>query len=557
VTQRSRGTALLALLALLASGAATALLIPSPVAAQSEEAAPALATSDAAPERTESTASGALPRSDSALRQQPVLHEDDPPTEPVDPPQWNPTATYDSPPPAEAPDPEPAAGAPPADSGAPAANGDASPEPAPDPGPAQPSQPSGTVAAQNTSRVLQAIWQVQVGCRTYCRGTRQSQSASQQSETRQDATAVAPQGEPSGAAAVNESLTIQFVWQMQLGCVAFCWDTSMDQSASQEAQTLQMATAASVAAALGLNVAETLQYVWQFQDGCKIECYGADESQSLSQRQTTSQSATATGPADRSYTDGPPDGAEGFFSWLTAIAQNLGVTLQMVYQYQLADCLEHCDVETLEQIAAQLAVTDQTATAGDVPEPVSEPSTPGEPPPAASEPPPASQQPPASGTALALAAAAALGREPPAGSSRDRRVPGQADGNSDDRRSTGDSPGRASAQQSPRALAPPRWPSALAAPRAPRGDAAHAQGPRTARGRPARADQPSAAGRGTTGDPATSASRSLHSAPVAFDEAAAAESGDDPGIPWLTVAFLVIAGLAVIQSLRLRPVFRG
>jgi hypothetical protein len=76
-------------------------------------------------------------------------------------------------------------------------------------------------------------------------------------------------------------------------------------------------------------------------------------------------------------------------------------------------------------------------------------------------------------------------------------------------------------------------------------------------GRLDQADQPPTAGPGSTGDSATSASRALDSARVAFDEAAATESGDDAGIPWLTAAFLVVATLALIQSLRLRPGFRG
>ena len=81
---------------------------------------------------------------------------------------------------------------------------------------------------------------------------------------------MAPDGSPGSATAVNQSSTLQLVWQVQLGCVAFCWDTSMSQSAWQDAQTTQTATAD--LAARALNIAETIQYIWQLQEGCAIKC---------------------------------------------------------------------------------------------------------------------------------------------------------------------------------------------------------------------------------------------------------------------------------------------
>ena len=52
---------------------------------------------------------------------------------------------------------------------------------------------------------------------------------------------------------------------------------------------------------------------------------------------------------------------------------NIGATVQTIFQYQESSCLSHCREQTLVQQATQEAHTDQTAAAGDVPEPVIEP----------------------------------------------------------------------------------------------------------------------------------------------------------------------------------------
>jgi hypothetical protein len=560
--QRSRGaagrsidrpavTALVALVALLALGTATALFTPSSVAAQ--QAAPSPAAPGTPQEPTNPAPSGPPP-TDPPVDEGQVVQEQDPlATEPIDP-EWSPTATYDSRTPAEAPAPEPTASSPPADGGPQAGNGDASQEPPPEPEPEAPSQPTGDVAAQNVSRVLQAVWQVQVGCRRHCRGTSQSQSASQRSETKQDATAVAPEGEASGAAAVNQSSTIQFTWQMQLGCVAFCWDTSMNQSASQEAETTQIATAVSAAAALSLNLAETLQYVWQHQEGCELECYGVNESQSLSQHQTTNQSATATGPPYPTSAEWRPDQPDPFvLAWLTAYARNIGATLQMIYQYEEASCLEYCDEEALMQLAAQIAATDQTATAGDVPEPGSG-GPPGPEPPSAGPPAPAGGAPqpeqlPAVSGALASAGAArtatllrssrdfaAGGRGPAAPRARDGGGAAyRPDSRSSIRMSTSASSGYAAAAVGtrPEEPAPPAGSGT--------GAGSHAQASTPANASPSEPRKP----------------QDAPSSAPALDRSAASEASKDPSIPWLPAGLLLLAALAVVQSLRFRPGFRA
>jgi hypothetical protein len=294
----------------------------------------------------------------------------DPP--PVDPPPADPpsadTPGVDSspadapsgnPPPAGSPDGDPPPGDAPADQ-APA-------QPAPAPG-------GNHSAAYNESRVIQAVWQVQQGCRSHCHGTSQTQRSEQVSNTTQRATAISGESDGGGSSAQarNESSTIQFVWQMQIGCVAFCFHTSQSQEASQQSYTTQEADAQSALSAWAENLAETVQYVFQIQQGCEHECHGVTQHQSSTQGQTTSQSATANAL-----------GGGGLFlvpDWLIAYAQNIGATIQLIYQYQEALCLEHCTGDAQLQEAIQRAVTDQNAVALAAPPEPAEPPTGAEPP---------------------------------------------------------------------------------------------------------------------------------------------------------------------------------
>jgi hypothetical protein len=536
--RRPAPRAFAALLVLLAMGTCTALFTPSPVAAQAEGDP---AASAPAPPPDTPVEPDAQP-TDPPPPQPPAVQSEDPPAEEAPtPPQWEAHATYDVP--------ESAADAPrsaaqltpgPADSAPP--DGDAAQEPAPDPGSEEP-QASGTVAAQNVSTVLQAIWQVQVGCRTYCNGTSQTQWASQQSDTTQSATAIAPEGQSLGAAAVNQSSTVQFVWQMQLGCVAFCWDTSMDQSASQEANTTQMATAVSDFGALAENLAKTLQYVWQVQEGCEVECYDVSESQSASQRLTTNQSATATGPQHPTSAGSRFDTPESFFSWVTVFAQNIGATVQRILQYQEAGCLEHCGEEALVQAAAQRSRTDQIAAAGDVPEPVSEPPSGPEPPPAELELPATSESPPGSAPSE-RPMVAAEGRASATSSTGLSEAPRQRresvflrDGH---RQSAGGS--YRGSKLSSVAIAQARVSGALTP----------ESGTDAAPSRPAA--ETSTPGATSSTDSRSSAATALSAAPVTLDKSTA-QTRNDSTIPWLPAALLFVAGVAVIQTLRLRPGF--
>ena len=226
--------------------------------------------------------------------------------------------------------------------------------------------------AHNRNVVFQVVWQIQEGCRTHCYGTSQSQSVIQWSSTTQNAAAVAGgQGtstggsSPASAEAHNESITVQFIWQLQIGCVAFCYETSQIQSASQSAETIQTAIAEADLEALAENLSETRQYVWQIQEGCTRECYGVYQSQTTVQGQSTTQSATARAAHETPVTMIVlgPDGVVVLPGWLVALAANQGATIQSIYQRQQAVCLEHCQGDVQLQEAIQQALTSQEAIA--------------------------------------------------------------------------------------------------------------------------------------------------------------------------------------------------
>lgn len=343
-----------------------------------------------------------------------------PPVDPpaADPPPVDPPQAADPPPiempaadpaPVEVPaaDPAPvelsAADAPEAPPPSRSANGGAGAPPASSPG----SESGGARSvANNVNRVIQAVWQVQHGCRSHCYGTSQSQRSVQWSQTTQSATAVAgelapnaPGSSSSSAEARNESVVIQFVWQMQIGCVAFCYETSQTQEASQHSETDQEAIAQSALTAWAENLSETLQYVFQTQEGCEHECHGTAQWQSSTQHHSTNQSSTATGGGEAVAVSSPTFGDDGTVippAWLVALAQNLGVTIQTVYQHQEASCQERCWGDAQVQDAVQRALAAQEAVALAAPPP--EPPGPEEPPPTNEEPPvqpPSGEQPPA------------------------------------------------------------------------------------------------------------------------------------------------------------------
>ncbi|MGZ4227135.1 MAG: hypothetical protein ACXVTC_12945 [Solirubrobacteraceae bacterium] len=84
---------------------------------------------------------------------------------------------------------------------------------------------------QAVNQTTQTIAQVQIGCLLYCTDTHQTQQASQTNTAVQ----VVTQGVTAATAPVATAVDIvnQLVWQLQIGCLAWCSDTTQEQSASQ------------------------------------------------------------------------------------------------------------------------------------------------------------------------------------------------------------------------------------------------------------------------------------------------------------------------------------
>ncbi len=343
---------MVALIASLAISVATARAADDAQVAEQSAETTQSAEATASPATTEATAAPVEP----ATPAEPVAEEPAQPIEPPAPPaETEVPATDDSP---EVPEAEVPAEQPPVTTTQPAEPAEVEPtEPAPVAPP-----PSASATAQNQSQTWQAIFQVQQGCQSHCQGTSQSQSAAQVAETIQNATAIGGgTGSPSNATALNQSTTGQFIWQVQLGCVAFCYGTSQSQAATQWASTTQNATALSDGNAQAHNVGSTMQQVWQLQFGCQVECYGNSQTQTSTQAQSTNQSATAT---SETWAPSYPTDAQSLLpAWLVALAENLGVTIQTIWQYQEASCLENCVGDSQSQDAAQNALTSQEASA--------------------------------------------------------------------------------------------------------------------------------------------------------------------------------------------------
>ena len=229
------------------------------------------------------------------------------------------------------------------------------PEPVVEPEPAPEPEATGDATAINESRTVQVLVQVQRGCRSHCHGTSQTQLARQQATTRQDANATGGQ-QDGQALAGNSSRTLQFVWQAQLGCVAFCYGTSQVQAAGQSAQTTQSAEARG-ASTSALNESLTGQFAFQRQVGCRYECHGTAQSSSLEQQSSTTQNAEAWSEDDELA------GLGSAFAELEAWARNTGSTFQFAVQFEDADCTRHCYGTAQSQSASQEAATVQHAEA--------------------------------------------------------------------------------------------------------------------------------------------------------------------------------------------------
>jgi hypothetical protein len=120
----------------------------------------------------------------------------------------------------------------------------------------------------------------------------QAQVAAQSNTTVQ--VVVRTTGAGAGAAAVNQ--TAQGIWQLQIGCLFDCAGTQQLQQATQSNSTVQAVGGSGAADATVPSAVDTvIRIVWQLQIGCLFWCYDAVEGQT----------ATGTGSTVL-ITPGPP-----------------------------------------------------------------------------------------------------------------------------------------------------------------------------------------------------------------------------------------------------------
>jgi hypothetical protein len=130
--------------------------------------------------------------------------------------------------------------------------------------------------------------------------TAQTQSASQTSATVQILPALLQSAPADAGSSEAVSQTEQQIWQLQIGCLSYCVDTQQIQEAEQS--TTVVVTVVDPAASSGTApTAIVQQTIWQLQIGCLAWCWNATQAQSASTQEAT---PVATGPPP----DGRPSG---------------------------------------------------------------------------------------------------------------------------------------------------------------------------------------------------------------------------------------------------------
>jgi hypothetical protein len=98
--------------------------------------------------------------------------------------------------------------------------------------------PSDPNAAAATNQTEQGIWQLQAGCLVFCSQTGQSQQAQQSNTIVQVLSPSA--GQPTGTAGAVTNVGRQVIYQLQIGCLFWCYDATEQQAASQTTTTQQV-----------------------------------------------------------------------------------------------------------------------------------------------------------------------------------------------------------------------------------------------------------------------------------------------------------------------------
>jgi hypothetical protein len=91
---------------------------------------------------------------------------------------------------------------------------------------------SGAAVAAAVNQTAQGIWQLQIGCLFFCVETQQYQQAHQANTTIE--MIVLQPGSPAGTGAAMANLATQLVWQVQIGCIFSCFDTTQEQTAASQ-----------------------------------------------------------------------------------------------------------------------------------------------------------------------------------------------------------------------------------------------------------------------------------------------------------------------------------
>jgi hypothetical protein len=97
--------------------------------------------------------------------------------------------------------------------------------------------PSASPGAQSPApsavdQTEQQTWQLQIGCLFYCTDTQQLQQAQQTITTVQ--VLVEPPGSPTSSTTGAGTVTGQVIWQLQIGCLAWCYDATQVQDATSQ-----------------------------------------------------------------------------------------------------------------------------------------------------------------------------------------------------------------------------------------------------------------------------------------------------------------------------------
>ena len=101
-------------------------------------------------------------------------------------------------------------------------------------------------AVETVNQTEQGIWQLQIGCLIFCEHTQQYQQAEQSNTTIQTVATVSASSSETITSSVN--VTTQLIWQVQIGCLFWCFETTLQQTATSQ-NTVVMIVSGGVAVA--------------------------------------------------------------------------------------------------------------------------------------------------------------------------------------------------------------------------------------------------------------------------------------------------------------------